>query len=96
MTAAATTRPLHVYVNGIVDSVVAESPEHALQLLTAHLVDMGSDGPDELASAFTQEPDDKLKTITRDDENHVERPVTKTCAEWAVENGPGFLCSTEW
>lgn len=86
---------LHVYKNKVTDWVVAESVEHAQQLLTEYLQSMGSDGPDEFGLAFEQEPDDKVMTITCEDENEQMQKQTKTCAEWAASEGPGFLASTE-
>lgn len=43
------------------------------------------------APDFEQLPDDKPLTITIEDEGK----ATKTCGEWARENGRGFLASTE-
>jgi hypothetical protein len=48
---------------------------------------------DEMGLKWTQLPDDKVMKIHDDPDDE---PITKTCAQWARENGRGFLCSTEW
>ena len=41
-------------------------------------------------------PADKVLAITTDDGPDGHEKRTQTCAEWAKENGRGFLCSTEF
>lgn len=45
---------------------------------------------------FRELPGDEMKTICNLNDGGVDDKATKTCAEWAAENGRGLLCSTEW
>lgn len=87
---------LHVYRNRVIEWVVAESPEQALHLLAVYLVEECGYDPSEVDAQLTQEPDDKMLSMLCDGpDTHIEERVTKTCAEWAAEHGPGFLGTTE-
>ncbi len=84
---------LHVYANSVVEWYVTESLEAAIDVARAHLRDVVGVSEDEMDLDLEQEPDDKMLRITEDGlYEHREQ----TCAVWAVENGPGFLCSTEF
>lgn len=77
---------LHVFRNDC-DWYVAISPEDAAQACQ----EVTGLDPDEI-DAFRPLDDDSDLLIRDDDGNK----TVKTCAEWARENGRGFLCSTEW
>ena len=81
-------KPLHVYQNEVIDSIVATSEEEARQI--AYEYTEQSEEYSDLE--YTQRPDDMPLTI-HDDEGGKE---IKTCAEWCARNGKGFLCSTEY
>lgn len=89
---------LHVFKNDVIDWVVAESVEDAKLAHDQYMKDIGADPygadlyeADELE--WKAEPDDKVLSITDDDEGC---RIEKTCATWAREKGRGFLCSTEF
>lgn len=86
---------LHVFKNDVVDWFVAETAEEAKRLSIAYAKECGIDVElyDVDDNMFTQERDDKRLTINDDSESG---KTTKTCAEWAAQNGKGFLCSTEY
>lgn len=84
---------LHVYANSVTEWFVAESVDTAIDAARTHLRDVCGVTADEMDLDFTQEPDTKILRIW--DDAHETQSV-KTCVEWAKENGPGFLCSTEF
>lgn len=71
---------------------VAESPEHAFDLLIeSGLLDEDAATIEDLK----RQRDDANFTIymTDEEDEDGEHPrVTKTCREWCESNGPGFLC----
>lgn len=79
---------LHCYTDDT-DTVVATSPEDALEVWVAH-----TGGKLDAECTFELVPDDRLLRINNafDDGKAVE----KTALEWAKSNGRGFLCSTEY
>lgn len=69
--------------------VVAASTEDALAV-------MGETYDDPIEDVeIVVEPGDKLLSIN-DDDGPVDSKTTKPCAQWALENGRGLLCSTCW
>lgn len=86
------TAALHVY-RGETDSIVGESLEDA-QRAYAEFIGSPVDSDEVLEQGFEELPDDRALTLIIDDEGDTR--VTKSCAEWARENGRGFLASTEW
>ena len=68
--------------------VVASTIEDVREVLREHRRE-----DDIVLGDFAKLPDDKLITIV--DEDGVLK-TSKTAAEWAAENGRGFLCSTEY
>lgn len=85
---------LHVFEidGGGIDWVVAESEDEAIRLLAR---EVGCPAHEYENAKCKQLPDDKVFTIMKDPYNDC-TGVTKTCAEWATENGKGFLASTEF
>jgi len=81
---------LHVYRNHVTDWFVARSPEDAVKMAREYYAECLTEAQKDWLD-FEQEPDDKAITCHTDDGE-----VTRTCAEWAAENGPGFLFSTEF
>lgn len=81
---------LHVFTNGF-DWIVAESAADAARLAEDHHGGTGDGDPDE----WEQLSDKKLLPIYDTDDRAGPR-TTKTCAEWARDNGRGFLCTTEF
>jgi hypothetical protein len=83
---------LHVFkcdAGGIIDWVVAASADDATAVMAEQ---SGGDWDEAIKPAWLQLPDDEEMRITVEDEGK----VAKTCAEWARENGRGFLASTEY
>lgn len=78
---------LHVWTDDA-EWVVASSLDDVRAVLREH---RGDD--DILIEDFTKLPDDKVITISDEDGSG---KTSKTAAEWAAENGRGFLCSTEY
>ena len=70
------------------DWVIAESLEDVREVLREHRCD-----DDIIIEDFAKLPDDNVIVIG--DEDGVLK-TSKTAAEWAAENGRGFLCSTEY
>lgn len=93
---------LRVFTNDT-DTVVAADLADAQRVVEAHYgVTFEQEGWS--LDEWCEVPGDKLITI-RDDDRVIWRPVgdtgsdgreTKTAAEWAMSNGRGFLCSTEY
>jgi len=79
---------LRLWFNGT-DTYVAESAEHARALMVTH---MGGDGDDVPPLDDWSEDTREVLTIGDDDAG----TQTKSAQVWCRENGPGFLCSTEW
>lgn len=88
---------LHVFQNDVIDSFVAESSEEARALGVAYANAIGMD-PDiyEEMTADDYAKVDDAKEMTIDMEDVDGGTQTKTCAEWCVANGKGFLGSTEY
>jgi hypothetical protein len=87
---------MHVFFIEGSDLVVAHDSVEAERLWreSAHSEELTlADYP---APDVEQWPDDKLFTITYDDAPKGSEKQRRTCGEWARENGPGFLASTEW
>lgn len=87
---------LHVYRNNVIEWVVAESHEQAVQQIMSYYENDLGEKPEDWDPKnyiFVQEPDDKLLVMY--DESDDMR-AEKTCAEWAAECGLGLLGSTEW
>jgi hypothetical protein len=86
---------LHVfYCSEVEEWWVAESPEHATQLSEkATRMTRGEVGIP-LPEEWEQIPDGSSIKINEADEPGGPA-VAKTAGEWAVENGPGLLCSVE-
>ncbi len=92
----AVAKRLHVFANEVTDWYAAESAEEAAQLCRQHHIDnkTGCD-EDEMGLDFYQEDDDKIIGIVPDEDQSLPA-VKKTCKAWAMDNGKGFLCSTEY
>ena len=91
-----TAETLHCYTDGT-DTVVALSPEDALLAWAEHIGDI--EYRDEGDASFGQLPDDKPLSIICDEDGNPDdegEAITKTAAEWARDQGRGFLCSTEY
>lgn len=83
----------HVYANSATDWFVAESPEHAAALAIEadkknDIYDEGNDYDFELV------PDDQLLSMFNNDGS--DTTTKKTAREWADENEPGFLMTTNY
>jgi hypothetical protein len=81
---------LHVYKIDP-DRFVADSPEDAAAQAAEYYRTMGV-GP--YGSEPKLQPDDMQLTIYVEDAFPCRQ--TRSCAEWARENGRGFLSTTEW
>jgi hypothetical protein len=79
---------MHVYTDGD-EWYVAESFGHADVMRREQYFD--SDG--EWLGKLRQLDDAALLTITQDPYDVPDTKITKTCAEWAADRGPGLLCS---
>jgi hypothetical protein len=90
---------LHVFSNGY-EWWVATDIKHAKDLC---MENMGGN-PDNLfdyeylledveGMGWEQLEDSRIIGMYIDEEGHLEK---KTCAEWSIENGEGFLCGTEY
>ncbi len=86
----------HVFFNEVTDWFIAESGEEAQALCRQYHIDnkTGCD-EDEMGLDFWQEDDDKIIGIVPDEDQSLPA-VKKTCRAWAMDNGKGFLCSTEY
>jgi hypothetical protein len=98
--------PLHLYKNGN-EWFAATSLEEAQALTRKHYADKAQElrdkyqleaqpeEDDELDLDFTQVPDDQPLTFYKDEEGPRdetdETAETKTAAEWAASNGPGYF-----
>ena len=81
---------LHVFKHdqdGVKNWIVAASVEDATALLVSHGWDDEAVDPD----VWERLPDEQELSIAIEDEGKIAKP----CAEWARENGRGFLASTE-
>lgn len=78
---------LRIWTDGT-DTYVATTVEHAM-LMQRQLL---GENPSE-ADAWGE---DTRAIITILDDDAPGGKVTKTRDEWIADNGPGFLCSTEW
>jgi hypothetical protein len=83
---------LKLWFNGA-DTFVAESAEHARVLMREHL---GPGSDDDVPPV--DEWHERIGMITIHIEHDIgdTTPETKPHDVWILENGPGFLCSTEW
>lgn len=82
---------LHVYRNDVTEWFVAESLGDAVEVAREYLGEVCEMDPAEMDLDFSQEPDNK--PLTMDDDG---TRVVKSAAEWAAENGKGFLMTTEY
>lgn len=80
---------LSLWFNGA-DTYVAKSAEHA----RAQMLELFGPGSEDDVPPLGDWSEDTREVLTIGDEG--EGTQTKTRAEWIAENGPGFLCSTEW
>ena len=82
-------KDLHVFFDGA-DWVVSHDPDDAVKAWEEH-----NGGNYEVGyyvcNAFEQLPDDKLLTMHTDG-----IPVTLSCAEWASQEGRGFLMAMDY
>ena len=85
---------MHVFKNEITEWVIAESPEDAVAVFLEHVGGTREDHED-YDFDFVQCPDGEPLTIRTDDGPAGTERRTQTCAEWAAEEGRGFLASTE-
>ena len=85
---------MKVFTNGT-DTVVAENLIDVAEVLTNHYGStMEQEGwtLDEWGQV-----DDNTPIVSRNvNGNGYDDKATRTAAEWAAQNGRGFLCSTEW
>lgn len=81
----------HVYANQTTDWYVAESKEHAIELSIEFNKGLGL-FEDELDLEFEQVADDKI--LSREEISG--QTVKKIAAEWAADNEPGFLMTSEY
>lgn len=82
---------LHVYVTDADEFFVAENLDQAKQLVANFMQEGDVVDPDELSDILdtvVKMPDDKVLAIEDEEQDRLEK---KTCAQWALENGPGFL-----
>lgn len=83
----------HVYQNDVTEWFVAESVEQAIEL--ARAMNVKNEIPeDEMELDFRQTPDDTVLTIA--DYGPMGERANKRAAEFAAENEPGFLATTEY
>jgi hypothetical protein len=85
-----TEAELHAWTDGT-ETYVAESVDAAMAMQRELA---GDDCDQEPADEWRAFPPGKVFTIDLSEEDRGK--VTKTIAEWILENGPGKLCSTEW
>lgn len=91
------TQTLHVYVVNDCDWVCATDEWDALQAWREHLRNTVGDDPDTYGQVNVEpEPDEKTLRLLFDEDDPSLSSGAKTCAEWANENGRGFLASTEY
>lgn len=80
---------LHAWTDGT-ETYVAPSAEDALRMQR----ELGfHEGKQEPIGAWSKEDSERALTIQTQEERGA---VTQTVARWIAENGPGFLCSTDW
>jgi hypothetical protein len=82
---------VHVFKNRVIDWIIADSAEHALELVLKHY-DLRPENASTEQCSFEQLDDDELLRV-KDDEGGSH---TQTCGEWAATEPAGLLCSTEW
>lgn len=80
---------LRVFCSGE-EYVVAESPEHANELLIRDLHVTADDLPDR----WKELPGDYVLRVQ--DADDCDRYESHTCEVWCEINGPGYLCEHSW
>lgn len=86
-----TEETLHIYIIDTVDYYVARSEDDAWTLWAEQSGERRDDYPDATCKAI---PDDRRFFIAHDEVTRDGK--WQTAAEWCMENGRGFLCSTEY
>lgn len=86
---------LKVYVNDLPEWWVAKDKNHLHSLMFGSERDTADYILDWDPEDWEEVPETQAITI-HEDEDRESAKVTKTAAEWAAENGPGFLCSSEY
>lgn len=84
---------LHVFTGSDgTDTVVAFSADDAWSVWEEHTGEKRGDYTD---VEWIRRQDDHELSIMPEPEASKDK-TTKTCRQWADDNGRGFLCSTEW
>lgn len=84
---------LHIYKSSINEFYAAESVQHAADLALKFLSNECGLSREEMDLDFVELNDAESMTLCDEDDGTLE---TKTNAEWAAHNGPGFFTAVDY